>query len=184
MILTRYPTEESLAVLNHLRNHCIFLERLTSIGGRGRKSTRPGVSVVVELSPFEFLDKLAALVPPRKHRHRYHGVFAPNHKLRSAVTALAIANVGKPRDAATGGHAAGQDTTGDWRRIQPGQSRLLLLMILAARPTLAEVPLADLSFKHVASDEIPDRGTRTRPRERAAGGACVSTAPSGPRRWQ
>jgi hypothetical protein len=56
--------------------------------GRGRKSTRPGVSGVVELSPFEFLDRLAALVPPpRKHRHRYHGVFAPNHKLRSAVTA-------------------------------------------------------------------------------------------------
>jgi len=39
--------------------------------GRGRKSTRPGVSVVVELFPFEFLDRLAALVPPpRKHRHR------------------------------------------------------------------------------------------------------------------
>jgi hypothetical protein len=32
------------------------------------------------------------------------------------------------------------------RRIQPGQSRLLLLMVLAARPTLAEVPLADLSL--------------------------------------
>ena len=33
---------------------------------------------------------LADLVPPpRKHRHRYHGVFAPNHKLRRAVTALA-----------------------------------------------------------------------------------------------
>jgi hypothetical protein len=31
--------------------------------GRGRKSTRPGVSGVVELSPFEFLDRLAALVP-------------------------------------------------------------------------------------------------------------------------
>jgi len=47
------------------------------------KSTRPGVSGVVELSPFEFLDRLADLVPPpRKHRHRYHGVFAPNHKLR------------------------------------------------------------------------------------------------------
>ena len=73
----------------------------------------------VEVSPFEFLDRLADLVPrPRKHRHRYHGVFAPNHKLRSAVTALAIGNVGKPRDAAPnghafGGHAAGQDTTGD-----------------------------------------------------------------------
>ena len=34
-------------------------------------------------------------------------MFAPNHKLRSAVTALAIGNVGKPRDAATGGHAVG-----------------------------------------------------------------------------
>ena len=87
--------------------------------GRGRKSARPGANGVVELSPFDFLDRLADLVPPpRKHRHRYHGVFAPNHKLRSAVTALAIANVGKLRDAATGGravggHAAGQDTTGD-----------------------------------------------------------------------
>jgi len=76
--------------------------------GRGRKSTRPGANGVVELSAFDFLDRLADLVPPpRKHRHRYHGVFAPNHKLRSAVTALAIGNVGKRRDAATDGHAVG-----------------------------------------------------------------------------
>jgi hypothetical protein len=82
--------------------------------GRGRTSTRPGANGVVELSTFEFLDRLADLVPPpRKHRHRYHGVFAPNHKLRSAVTALAIGNVGKRRDAATGGHAVGGHATGD-----------------------------------------------------------------------
>ena len=74
---------------------------------------------VVAISPFDFLDRLADLVPPpRKHRHRYHGVFAPNHKLRSAVTALAIGNVGKRRDAATdghavGGHAARGDATAD-----------------------------------------------------------------------
>jgi hypothetical protein len=56
--------------------------------GRSRKSTRQGANGVVELAPFEFLDRLADLVPPpRKHRHRYHGVFAPNHKLRRAVTA-------------------------------------------------------------------------------------------------
>ena len=62
--------------------------------GRGRKSTRPGASGVVALSPFEFLDRLANLLPPpRKHRHRYHGVFAPNHKLRRAVTAVAFGNV-------------------------------------------------------------------------------------------
>jgi hypothetical protein len=73
--------------------------------GRGRKSTRPGANGVVEHTPFEFLDRLAELVPPpRKHRHRYHGVFAPNHRLRKAVTALAIANVGKQREVTTGGH--------------------------------------------------------------------------------
>jgi hypothetical protein len=43
---------------------------------------RPGASGGVELTPFEFLDRLADLVPPpRKHRHRYYGVFPPNQKL-------------------------------------------------------------------------------------------------------
>jgi hypothetical protein len=58
--------------------------------GRKRKTAGPGQHGVIDLSPFEFLDRLADLVPPpRKHRHRYHGVFAPNHPLRPAVTALA-----------------------------------------------------------------------------------------------
>jgi hypothetical protein len=73
--------------------------------GRKRKSTQPGTNGVSELAPFEFLDRLADLNPqPRKHRHRYHGVFAPNHPLRPAVTALAGGNVGKQRDVVTGGH--------------------------------------------------------------------------------
>ena len=39
--------------------------------GRGRKSTGPEANGIVELSPFEFLDRLADLVPPpRKHRPR------------------------------------------------------------------------------------------------------------------
>jgi hypothetical protein len=78
--------------------------------GRGRKSTRPGANGVVELTPYEFLDRLADLVPPpRKHRHRYHGVFAPNHRLRKGVTALAIGNIGKRSDA---GHAGEAHATG------------------------------------------------------------------------
>jgi len=81
--------------------------------GRTRKSTRPGASGVIELTPFEFLDRLAALIPPpRRHRHRYHGVFAPNHPLRQAVTALAIGNIGKQRDAETGEHAGVLATAG------------------------------------------------------------------------
>jgi len=90
--------------------------------GRGRKSKRPGANGVVELTPFEFLDRLADLVPPpRKHRHRYHGVFAPNHKLRPAVTSLAIGNVGKRREAVTGGHAAGGPATGGCCGANPNQ---------------------------------------------------------------
>ena len=52
-----------------------------SIGpGRSRKSTRPGANGVVDLVPFEFLDRLADLVPSRRnYRHRYHGMVAPNH---------------------------------------------------------------------------------------------------------
>jgi hypothetical protein len=82
--------------------------------GRGRKATRPGANGLVELSPFEFLDRLTDLVPPpRKHRHRYHGVFAPNHKLRRAVTALAIGNVGKRGEATASGHGNdGHGSTG------------------------------------------------------------------------
>ena len=42
--------------------------------GRGRMSTRPGASSAVELSPCDFLDRLADLVPPpRMHRHRPAG---------------------------------------------------------------------------------------------------------------
>ena len=51
---------------------------------------RPNGQMVLTLTPVEFLDRLAALVPPpRKHRHRYHGVLAPHSPLRPAVAAYA-----------------------------------------------------------------------------------------------
>jgi len=50
----------------------------------------PGGSVSLMLTPMQLLDRLAALIPPpRRHRHRYVGVLAPNSPLRAAVTALA-----------------------------------------------------------------------------------------------
>ena len=39
-------------------------------------------------------------------------MFAPNHKLRPAVTALAIGNIGKQRDAGADGHADAGHATG------------------------------------------------------------------------
>ncbi|MBK8891243.1 MAG: transposase [Dechloromonas sp.] len=50
----------------------------------------PGGSVSLLLTPLELIDRLATLIPPpRRHRHRYYGVLAPNAPLRAAVTALA-----------------------------------------------------------------------------------------------
>jgi hypothetical protein len=44
----------------------------------------------LRLTPLELIERLAALIPPpRIHRHRYHGVLAPNAPLRAQVTALA-----------------------------------------------------------------------------------------------
>jgi len=41
------------------------------------------------LSPLQLLERLARFIPPpRVHRHRYHGVLAPNAKLRAAVTCI------------------------------------------------------------------------------------------------
>ena len=48
----------------------------------------PNGCQVLHLTPLELLDKLAKLIPPpRKHRLRYYGVFAPNAPLRKVVTA-------------------------------------------------------------------------------------------------
>jgi hypothetical protein len=45
-------------------------------------------STALTLTPLELIDHLAALIPPpRRHRHRYLGVFVPNSPLRAAATA-------------------------------------------------------------------------------------------------
>jgi Putative transposase. len=50
----------------------------------------PFGQTVFSLTPMEFLERLARLIPPPpRHRHRYHGVLAPNAPWRAAVTARA-----------------------------------------------------------------------------------------------
>jgi len=40
---------------------------------------RPDGQTVLSLTPMEFLERLATLIPPpRRHRHRYHGVWRPS----------------------------------------------------------------------------------------------------------
>jgi len=62
----------------------------------------PGGSVSLMLTPLELIERLAALIPPpRRYRHRYYGVLAPNAPLRAQVTALAGVPDSTPRAAAT-----------------------------------------------------------------------------------
>ena len=88
------------AGLERLIRYCarppFALERLHLVDGRSGQilyvlpKPDPAGRTGLRLSALEFLDRLAALLPPpRIHRHRYHGVFAPNAPLRPLVTARA-----------------------------------------------------------------------------------------------
>jgi hypothetical protein len=73
------------------------LDRLHLVDGRSDQILYllPGPDLAgrtaLRLSALEFLDRLAKILPPpRIHRHRYHGVFAPNAPLRPLVTAQAL----------------------------------------------------------------------------------------------
>lgn len=67
----------------------------------------PGGSISLMLTPLELIERLAALIPPpRRHRHRYYGVLAPNAPLRWQVIALAGVPDGTPAAAQTESIAA------------------------------------------------------------------------------
>jgi hypothetical protein len=82
------------AGLERLLRYCdrppFALERLELIDEqqviyRLPRTQRDGTTAL-SLTPLELIDHLAALIPPpRRHRHRYHGVLAPNAPLRAAA---------------------------------------------------------------------------------------------------
>jgi hypothetical protein len=76
-------------------------------------STRDGTTHIV-MQPQEFMQRLAALVPrPRLHLIRYHGVLAPNAKLREAV----IPQPGQKDSAPAHEHTHGQVAPMIWARL-------------------------------------------------------------------
>jgi hypothetical protein len=77
------------------------LERLHAAGGLASLSSpearllypfpkpTPDGRTEILLSPLQLLGRIARFVPPpRMHRHRYHGVLAPNARARPAVIAI------------------------------------------------------------------------------------------------
>jgi len=58
---------------------CLFAPKARALG-----------QTVLSLTPIAFLERVPTLIPPpRRHRHRYHGVLAPNAPLRAGLTARA-----------------------------------------------------------------------------------------------
>jgi hypothetical protein len=96
---------EDRAGIERLVRYCarppFALERLHAIEGSASLASpdsrllyrfpKPDVNGRTEilLTPLELLERLARFVPPpRVHRHRYHGVLAPNATLRPQVVAI------------------------------------------------------------------------------------------------
>lgn len=89
----------------------------------------PDGRTVLQLSPLEFLDRLAALVPPpRVHQHRYHGVLAPNSPLRSLVTASAGEEPSSPLPLAAWERSAAPPPSSGVPRTRPVSSRWAALI--------------------------------------------------------
>jgi Putative transposase len=72
------------------------------------------------MSPLEFMQRLAALVPrPRLHLIRFHGVLAPNAKLRAAIVPTPAQTPAQTtaEHANDGDHAQGAAARMRWARL-------------------------------------------------------------------
>jgi hypothetical protein len=68
------------------------------------------------MSPLEFMQRLAALVPrPRLHLIRFHGMLAPHARLRAAIVPIPAQKT--TVHAADCAHAPGVSTRMSWVRL-------------------------------------------------------------------
>ena len=95
MKIVRFKDRAGKAQYGMIEGDTVAVADGNPLGGLKTTGKRVALAEVTLLAPFEPVSVLCI------------GLFAPNHKLRSAVTALAIGNVGKRCDAATDGHAVG-----------------------------------------------------------------------------
>jgi hypothetical protein len=147
---------------------------------------RDGTTHLV-MSPLEFMQRLAALVPrPRLHLIRFHGVLAPNAKLRALVVQQeeAPAQEAKPAECEAG-CAHHRPVRLSWAKLLKRVFDLDLehctncggeLKIIAA---IWEAPVIEKILTHLGSAgaasglRLPKRDRSGDPARRAAGVGCV-----------
>ena len=80
-----------------------------------KSAFKDGTTHIV-MAPLEFMQRLAALVPrPRLHLIRFHGVLAPNAKLRSEIIPSPVEQATEP--ACDHAHAQGAPARMSWARL-------------------------------------------------------------------
>jgi hypothetical protein len=98
---------------------------------------RPDGQLVLYLTPLEWRDAVVLLIPPpRRHRHRYHGVLARNAPLGAAVTARAGLPVTGPLSLGVRARLSKRLPRRERRRTKPRPNfwAMLLARIFKARP--------------------------------------------------
>ena len=107
--LCRYITRPAIA------NERLSVNRAGQVVLKLKTAYRDGTSHLV-MSPLEFMQRLAALVPrPRRHLIRFHGVLAPHAKLRAAIVPIPAQTT---QAHATGcAHAHGGSARMSWARL-------------------------------------------------------------------
>jgi len=107
--LCRYITRPAIA------NERLKRNRAGQVVLQLKSAYKDGTTHIV-MSPLEFLQRLAALVPrPRLHLIRFHGVLAPHAKLRAAIVPAPAENAsGQPADPA---HAQPSPARMSWARL-------------------------------------------------------------------
>ena len=107
--LARYITRPAIS------NERLAINRDGNAVLKLKTAWRNGTTHIV-LTPMEFMQRLAALVPrPRLHLIRFHGVLAPNAKLRSKVVPVPVQRTTAGEGDCTHAHSAPLRMT--WARL-------------------------------------------------------------------
>ena len=107
--LCRYITRPAIA------NERLKRNRAGQVVLQLKSPYKDGTTHIV-MEPLEFMERLAALVPrPRLHLIRFHGVLAPNAKLRSKIVPAPPERATEPPDEHA--HAQGAPARMSWARL-------------------------------------------------------------------
>ena len=107
--LCRYITRPAIA------NERLKRNRAGQVVLQLKSAYQDGTTHIV-MSPLEFLQRLAALVPrPRLHLIRFHGVLAPHAKLRAAIVPSPVDDA--PEQASDRTHAQPSPARLSWARL-------------------------------------------------------------------